>query len=63
MRWGREEISLEGGSFSIWLLAFRSRVAREMVEMSVVRARSLCFSGERLMVLEVGCGLDIVVGL
>lgn len=35
----------EGGSRSIWLLAFRSRVARERVEMIEVKAMSLSFCG------------------
>ena len=61
MLWGSAEVSFEGLVESIWLLAFRSRVAREMVEINVVKARSLSFWCERPMLLEVGFGLDILV--
>jgi hypothetical protein len=46
----------------MWLLALRSRVARETVEIIVARARSLSFWGERVDSLEV-VGLDIVAVL
>jgi hypothetical protein len=46
----------------MWLLALRSRVARERVEIRVARARSLSFWGVGVDLLEAG-ELDIVAVL
>lgn len=63
MRRGSAEASFEGGSFSMWLLALRSRVASERVEITVARPKSLSFWKVRLdSWLDVD-ELDIVVVL